>query len=201
MARATAFSRDLQVLVDRTLSPKARSAAIADMARSVLREGQAQNQSALGSVPRHETFVDRVKSAPLENVNPDRGVIVFEFELGLDVFDYIGRLLVLHSPILTGEYQRSHRLYADGAEVAAYSPSVQAEEWVFTTALPFARKIERGSSDQAPDGVYEAVAAMASRRFGNLAAIKFTYRNVISPSARGKAARGDRQPAISVRLR
>ena len=44
-------------------------------------------------------------------------------------------------------------------------------------AQPYARKIERGQSDQAPDGVYEGVATLAKRRFGNVAFVGFGYRS------------------------
>lgn len=199
MARATAFSRDLQLMVDKTLSPQARSRMIADAARGALADAQRQNQSALGVLPEHETFVDSRRGAPLESVNPDRGVIVFEFQINLDLFEYIGRMLVLNSPVLTGEYQRSHRLYADGVEVDRYDPKMAAAEWVFTTGVPYARRIEGGSSDMAPNGVYEAVAAMAAKRYGNIAAIKFSFRDVIG-GTRGAAARAARQPAIVVRI-
>ena len=199
MARLSSFSRELQVMVSDALSPKARSAMIAQHARGILKEAQEDNRRALGRVPPHEQVVDRVPNAPLEAVNPDRGVIVFRFDLALDLFDYIGRLLVENSPVLTGAYQRSHQLYADGVPVERYDPARTVEEWVFASDLPYARKIERGQSDWAPDGVYEGAAALAARRYGNIAAIKFTYRNLTG--ARGKQAQLDRQPAISVRLR
>ncbi len=200
MARLAAFSRELQVMVDKTLSPKARSGLIADAARQALAEAQAQNRAALGRVPEHDTFVDGRRAAPLESVNPDRGTIVFDFQISFDLFEYIGRMLVMNSPVLTGKYQRSHRLYADGMEVDAYNPGMAADEWVFTTSAPYARRIEAGSSDQAPAGVYEAVAALAAKRYGNVAAIKFSYRDVIG-GTRGAAARAARQPAIIIRLR
>lgn len=212
MARLGAFSRDLQLMVDGALSPEARKGLIADAAREALQEAQDLNKAALGVVPAHEQVVDRVRGAAFETVDPDRGVIFIEFSLGIDVFEYIGRLLVEHSPVLTGEYQASHRLYADGVEVDAFDPARQAEEWVFLSNLPYARKIERGQSDQAPDGVYQSVAVMAAKRFGNVAAIKFTYRAAgqvraysgsriaESKGQRGRAGGADSYPAISVRL-
>ncbi len=195
MARLTGFSRELSVAVDRLLSPAARSRQIADVARRALAEAQAVNRTVLGYEPEHDSFVDGRRSEALDSVDPDHGVIVFAFELQLEMFAEIGRLLVLHSPVLTGEYQDSHRLYADGVEVSGFDPKSGADEWVFASTVPYARKIERGQSDQAPDGVYEAVAALASKRYGNLATIRFSYRNVIG------AAREDRQPAIVVSLR
>jgi hypothetical protein len=182
-------------MVDKTLSPQARSGLIARAARQALGEAQAQNRQALGRVPEHETFVDRRKGAALESVDPDRGVIVFAFEVvtvASEMMAEIGRLLVVNSPVLSGDYQRSHRLYADGVEVERFDPAAQAQEWVFSTPIPYARKIERGLSDQAPDGVFEAVAAHVARRYGNIAAIKFTFRDVDGAG---------RQPAIAVRIR
>ena len=91
---------------------------------------------------------------------------------------------------------------------------------MFLNAQSYARKIERGQSSQAPDGVYEAVAAMAARRFGNVARIRFGFRSVqegaLVPNAEVSALRRDlgrrgasevvkreretRQPAIIVAM-
>jgi hypothetical protein len=192
MARLSAFSRDLQIMVDRALSPKARSALIADHARNVLRETQAHNRRILGSDPEHMQIVDRVEGAPLEAVDPDHGVIVFSFDVSVDLFAYIGRLLLEHSPVLTGAYQRSHQLYADHVPVDAYDPKVRADEWVFLSTSPYARKIERGQSDQAPDGVYQGVAAMAAKRYGNVASVRFSYRSPMLGYVPGGANRAER---------
>ena len=86
---------------------------------------------------------------------------------------------------------------------------------MFLNTQPYARKIEgyRGlggvvhrapSSPQAPDGVYQAVATLAQRKFGNVAKITFSYRTAIGGEIIGGKA-GDRSklrnPAIVVRLR
>ena len=56
-----------------------------------------------------------------------------------------------------------------------------AEEYVFINTQPYARKIEgtggRRMAPQAPDGVYQAVATLAQRRFGNIARITFSLPN------------------------
>jgi len=75
---------------------------------------------------------------------------------------------------------------------------------VFLNIQPYARKIERGQSSQAPDGVYQAVATLAQRRFGNVAKITFSYRTAIGGAIIGgrKGDRSDlRNPAIIVSLR
>jgi len=176
-ARIEPIDRDLQVLFKEDLSPQARSAALAAFAKEQLAEAQAQNQRAIGRVPPHETIVDQRRGAPVESVKPD-GTIVFEFELLDDLFAWIGEQLVRHAPVLTGRYRSSFLFFADGVEVEPGAKPPAASEYVFVNSVPYARKIERGHSDQAPNGVFEAVAALAKKRFGNLASIKFSYRAI-----------------------
>ena len=89
---------------------------LAQFAREQRDEAIAINRASTGHEPRYDTFVDGARSDRLESVRPD-GVIVFEFDVGSDVVRYCYDLLILHSPILTGAYQRSHSIYADGVEV------------------------------------------------------------------------------------
>jgi hypothetical protein len=119
--------------------------------------------------------VDGRKGAALESVKPD-GIIVTEFSLIDDVLEWIGDMLVKGSPVKTGRYSESHILFADGVEVEPGAALPEAEEYVYLNVQPYARKIERGLSPQAPDGVYEGVAAMARSRFSNIARIRFTFR-------------------------
>lgn len=149
---------------------------LAGYARQALAEAQEINRRATGRVPPHETFVDGRQGAPLDTVKPD-GVIVFEFDLLNDLFEWIGDMLVRHSPVRDGDYAGSHLFFADGVAVDPGADIPAADEYVFLNAQPYARKIERGLSPQAPDGVYESVALMARRRFGNLASIKFSFRS------------------------
>ncbi|WP_244492917.1 hypothetical protein [Bosea sp. Root670] len=186
-------------MLDETLSPASRSRMVAEIARDAISEAQATNRAALGRDPEQKTFVDGRVGAALDSVNPDRGVILAVFDVSTDLFDYVGRMLVQHSPRLTGRYQDSHVLFADGVEVERYDAARRAEEWVFLNVQPYARKIEAGSSDQAPDGVYEAVAALASRRFGNVASVKFSWRSPVATATRAQE-RATRVPAISIRL-
>jgi hypothetical protein len=189
-ARITSTGKDISVLLDEALSPKAQSAALAGFAREKLHEAEEQNRRALGRVPDHETVVDGRREAPLETVKPD-GVIVFEFELLTDLFVWIADQLEKHSPRKSGAYAASHTFFADGAEANPANPPPASDEWAFVSTVPYARKIERGRSRQAPDGVYEVVAALAQRRFGNQAKIDFTYRSL----------GGERQPAIVISQR
>lgn len=169
------IDRDIELFFAEGLSPEARSKMLADYARDVLAEADAVNMQATGSVPPHETIVDGSRGASIDTVKPD-GTIVFEFDLIEDLFVWIGEQLVQHSPTKTGRYAASHSFTADGVVIEAGAPVPQASEYVFVNTQPYARKIERGLSPQAPDGVYEGVAALARQRFGNIASIKFGFR-------------------------
>jgi hypothetical protein len=182
--RFEALDRDIKVLFPDVFSDQARSKALADHARVALADGQKQNQSILGRVPPHDTYVDGKHNAAIETVRPE-GRIVFEFELLDDVFAWIADMLVLNSPVGRGDdprpghptlYASSHAFFADGQGVDPSKPVPPASEYVFVNVQPYARKIERGLSMQAPSGVYEVVANLANRRFGNLVRIRFGYR-------------------------
>jgi len=201
-----------------------RSKALADFAREEFGKAQEINRQAIGSVPDHQTFVDGVRDAPLERVKPD-GTIVFEFELASDVIAYCFSQVVKHSPVIDRDYQRSHRIFADGVEVETPELAVGAEEVVITTISPYARKIEGTGkrppqSAQAPNGVYEVVATMARRRYSNTAQVRFTYRQPTggatalegwasknagrrqgAKAQSRQQARNTRQPAIVIRFR
>jgi hypothetical protein len=191
---------DLLVFVDDVLSPQAQSQAIADVAQQTLREAETQNAQALGHRTEHKTFVDGRPNAPLESVRPDGGVIVFEFQLVDDTLAWIADQLVTHSPRRSGAFAASHILLADGKEADPKNPP-PAAEYVFLSPLPYARPLERGHSRQAPNGVYEVVAAMARRRFGNQASVEFTYRPAPGGSAARVAAFGKRTAYLRPGLR
>jgi hypothetical protein len=229
MARIGNFSRDVQLLISRTLSPEARQKIAATEARKILADAQATNARVLGKPTPHKQFVDGKLGAPLESVDPDRGKIVFEFTLIDHMLLWIGEQLVRNSPVGSppkdphpGLYRASHILLADGVDVD-YELGMkvpEAQTYVFVNTVPYARKIERGQSDQAPDGVYEVIAAMAKGRFGNIANIRFTYTTIVNGDGelwawaarnaskqqterkqRAQYDRNLRQPSITVTLR
>jgi hypothetical protein len=112
-------------------------------------------------------------------------VILFEFELVQDLLRYIDEWLILASPVGRANdprpghpelYARSHRMFLDGDLAEVDAPPRPFSEAVFVSTVPYARKIERGLSNQAPDGVYQVVATLAARRYSNYARIRFGYR-------------------------
>jgi hypothetical protein len=185
------IDRQVKLIIDQFLSPSARSEQIATLAGKALAEADQVNAAALGYVPRKLTTVDGVADAPLDTVNPDTGEIIRIYDLLTEVFRWIDQMLTEHSPVKSGRYEKSHRLFADGVEADVEAPP-PAGEYVFLNIQPYARKIERGESPQAPEGVYEGVASMAQSRFSNIASIRFTYREGagdVAEWAAGKAAR------------
>lgn len=174
--RIESIDRDIELILAEDLSPAAVSKAIADTARVAIAEADEINARALGAPAPKRVFVDGRENAAFETVQP-AGSIVAEFDLLEDVLGWIGEQLVLNSPVLTGQYARSHLIFAGGRELMPTDPiPAEFDEIVFINAQPYSRKIERGLSDQAPDGVYQGVAALAAARFGNLVSVKFSYR-------------------------
>src|SRR5689334_10329455 len=99
--RVQPIRRDIEIMLEQTLSPKAQSAAFAKFARQALSEGKAINERILGRVPPYTTTVDGVQGASEDGVRPD-GRIVYEFELFSDVVSVAIDLLEQHSPRRSG---------------------------------------------------------------------------------------------------
>lgn len=197
---------DFELLIRDEFSPAARSRALASFAREQLGAAEETNRAALGFVPPHTTVVDGAAGVAEDHVRPD-GVIVYGFELLGDLFAWVAEQLRAHAPVLSGRFRDSFELFADGVLVDAAGEIPSAREYVFLSPLAYSRKIEGSSgrppeSRMAPDGVFEAVAALAAHRFGNQALIRFTFRAPLGGVlVAGKAGNDLRVPAIVITLR
>lgn len=189
------IDRDIALIVADDLSPEAGSGFLAAFAQEQIDDARSSNGQIMGQVPSYEQTVDGRLGAALESVRPD-GTIVAEFDLLFELFSWIGAQLVSRSPRRSGRYAQSHVFFVDGRETEILAAVPDARQYAFVNVLPYARKVERGLSAQAPDGVYQSVAAVAARRFGNIARIRFEYRAV----AEGRRAKTDRNPAIVISL-
>jgi hypothetical protein len=214
------------LLLSKMLSPQAQSKALAQFARKTIEDGKAHNAKVLGRVPPYTVSVDGRLGAPLESVKPN-GVVFVEYELVFEAIEWIRDMLEQFSPVGSppkdrhpGLYKRSHVLVADNVVVADDAIPPAASKLVFVNIQPYARRIERGWSPQKPDGVYAAVADLASKKFSNVAKIRFGYETPLfgaidewaaSPAGaawgrrKRKGAKGTsewlrRQPAIIVTL-
>lgn len=204
-ARIQPLRQDIELLLAELSSPQERSIALVEFARDKIADAKTTNRQALGREPPSKIFVDGRQTDALESVRPG-GTIVCDFQLIGVVLFWIGGQLELHSPFKTGRYKRSHQLFADGQQVSWENDDIpeDAQEYAFVNAVPYARKIERGSSTQTPEGVYQTVAVLARQRFGSVASITFALRTVTGGGIIGGklANRSDRRnPAVIVRQR
>lgn len=184
-ARIDVFDRDILVAFAADLSPEARSATLAEVAREGIAEAVEINRRASGGAePTYTQTVDGRLGAALESVRPD-GVIEVEFlaALRLEAVEWIRAALAAAAPVRSGRFRDSFVLFADGVAVASPDAARDADEWIFVSTVPYARKLEgMGNrpplSRQAPDGVFHAVAVDGQRRFGNVASVKFASRSI-----------------------
>lgn len=196
--RLDPISRDIALMLDEEMSAVAQEAFLAAAAQDALTDAQETNRQALGYVPEHETFIDGAKRQALTGITAKSSVL-FEFKLLTDIIEWVDTQLILHSPVKSERYARSHVWFADDVEFDPQS-TPPAEGYVVLNAQPYARKIERGQSNQAPDGVYQSVATIAKRRFGNVAYVGFGYRS-FPGGAVGKWAKSATADALARRVR
>ena len=196
LSKIEPIDKDIELMILESFSPAERSALLAQFAIETLADAEATDTAALGYTPPHQTFVDGREGAAEESVRPD-GVIVYTFDIILDLFAWIDDQLRIHSPVGSGKdkhpglYQKSHMFFADGVEADPLAPP-PAKQYAFVNAVPYARKIEAGESPQFPDGVYESVVHLAAQRYGNVAKIQFTWRGVVPGMMMGAAPLGAR---------
>ena len=197
----------VETVLSRDLSPQARQRYAASFARARLAEGIEQNRRATGREVPYEQIVDGRLGAALESVNPEAGRIIFRFDVATnELFVWIADTLVRHAPRLTGRYADSFRLFAGGRQIDAGETLPKADEYAFLNVQPYAGRLERGWSAQAPDGVFQAVAALAKVRYADVAQVRFAYRHFSEfglapkPTTRAEKA-SNRTPAIMVSLR
>jgi hypothetical protein len=204
-AKFKSVDREVQLITDELLSPKARSQQFAGLAQQQLDQADSTNRQVLGRIPRSKTWVDGRQDAPLESVKPAGGIIVREYDLVIDALIFISEELKRESPIgkadkrpgHPGLYKASHTLFADGTEVEIGTGIPEASQYVFLSAVPYARKVERWFV------VYENTAAKAAARFGNIAKVYFSWRapydGALVGGAKGNRS-GGRYPAIIVSM-
>lgn len=189
VSRLDPFAREFSAMIDDLASPEARAKRLADVARDEIAVADAINRRAVGSDVPRKVFVDGREGAPLMSVKPG-GMVFAEWSfMGQTLID-IGAMLADASPVRSGRYAQSHLLIIDGVEQASGPPPETFDEAIFINSMPYARKIERGLSRQAPDGVFQTVAAVSNRRFGNLARVKFTYRPLTGRTSLDSWAQG-----------
>ena len=220
-ARFRPLAQTLTVAPGAMLSPQDQSKAFARFVRADVARIDAENDAAAGVDLPYFTYVDGRLSDDLDAVRPD-GVIVALWDMQVDIVGTVLQMIRDASPVKTGKFRDSQVIYADGIAVDDPKQALGADEVVIASTLPYARKIEglghaRPQSPQAPKGVYQGVATLANSRFGNLARIKFSTRQIVGGDTalgrwaagraatvaherkrRSQRARDERQPAVVI---
>lgn len=216
--RLDPIDRDIKLLLSQELSPQRQAEVFKQFARQEINSAKTHNRAILRRDPRMIVTVDGSENESLSSVKVT-SVVIAEFEVVLEALGWISTQLQTHSPVKSGRYVKSHELFADGEHVENPNNAPVADRYVFLNVQPYARKLELGSSSQAPAGVYQAVAKLA-QKFGNVAKISFGYESAVgfasmsgwagsSSAKRWAAAHGrrsdttewlTRQPAIIVSL-
>ncbi|MFY9294321.1 MAG: hypothetical protein WAP03_27095 [Methylorubrum rhodinum] len=179
------------------LSPERRRFAVTRAARAELARVETLYREELGRDPQIGLVVDGQPRRDLDRLDPDQGEIRFAHARAAEALAWIYEQLVTHSPRVSGTYASSHVLLADDREVDPTN-APPADRYVFASTSPYARKIEGADgrtpqSRQAPRGVYQAVAVMAARRFGNSVEVGFGYESPVLDYIDGEHGRGSRK--------
>jgi hypothetical protein len=185
--------REILVSVENLTGPQA-SAAIAALAAEKRDEVVVRDHPS--SVT---TYVDGREGAPLASVAPN-GVVRFEFSYLDEIVRAVLDMLISASPFAPKRanasppthYKEEHAVFLDGAEVTALPQRIPpGSEIVISNLSPYARKVEKGfgPSLKSAHGVYQAVANLAKRRYGNMAKITYSWRQFPGQGPMGPASR------------
>jgi hypothetical protein len=176
--RITSFANTAKILVDSTLSPKARIEKVRIYTQREITKADEINRRALGAVPPKTITVNgRADDESLSGITADRGIIIAEWRLVGDVLEWIMTTLRERSPVVSGDYRDGHIMLADGAEADPFHPPM-ATSFTFLNTVPYARKIEIGKTEsghpfvvQVENKIYFRTYQDAKARFGNIAKI------------------------------
>lgn len=197
-ASLSAFDRALQVHVSRDLPDLARKA-LADGARATVRRVETEQSGRSGGiVPKYAPIVDGARGASLDAVRPD-GVIAIDWNYMQEAVTRTVAYLRQHGPELKGDWKRNIMVEIDGAMVSADGPFPKAGRVAYVGPdVPYARRLELGSSVQVPHHFVESCAIHLKRQLRGIADVRFTYASFVGANVRmtRKELRDSRVPAI-----
>ncbi|MDP4024457.1 hypothetical protein Q8W71_17670 [Methylobacterium sp. NEAU 140] len=176
---------DIRAAVALALSPERRRFVVTAAAREAQARAEAAYQQEFGRVPETAVTVDGRAATGLTGLDPDQGEVAFRFARASEALAWIHAQLVAQSPKLTGAYAAAHILLADDQPADPANPP-PAARYIFLNTRPYARKVERW------DGVYQAVAVLADRRFGNSVHVGFGYESPTLDYIAGETGRSAR---------
>lgn len=143
----------------------------------------------------HTQWMDGRKGAAIETVKAD-GVAHFEFRYIPEVIAFAGEVLFVNSPVdehpkadnivfrverlvfVNGVYDDVLISGADADDFKNLLAHPRGAEFTITDDEPYAGRLERGFSKQAPNGVYSIACDTVRRRYGELVTVEFRWRKI-----------------------
>jgi hypothetical protein len=204
------FSRSIDVFIRQNLSPEARSAALAEVARRGVAELIATGQAS----PRYRRIVDGVEGAPETAVRPD-GVIVYRFDAMAEIVAFALAFLAGRSPVRSGAFRRGFYVGLDGRFVMASAFNAatmgRVSEVVIGNVEPYARMVDVQMAGgqpvrfSVPADMFSDAAGAVRARFGNIITARREY-NMTFPGqyllrAGKRAGKRVQSPALVISVR
>ncbi len=173
MARVQSGSNQFTIAAQKT---------IAETQKLLVKVAKREHAKVMATAPRpisFSRFVDGRKGATEETVKAN-GTILYTYPRLDLVAQFAMETLVRLSPVLSGQYRNSHTLFLNGAAVSNLKNFKSGDEVTISNFVPYSRKIEIGKMNmRVPGNVYERAKRIVQARYGNMAAIDFTYRGLI----------------------
>lgn len=189
MARLQSVSQQINIAAQATIE------ATQKMLVAVAKREHAKVMAAPPKPSGFERFVDGRQGQPEEAAKPF-GVITYLYSRYDEIVAFALETLRSGSPVDSGDYRRAHTLYVNGQPAADLSNYTGQGEVFIANPLPYSRIIELGKMKMKVSGtdhVYEKAARKVASRFGNLAAVKFSYRTLDPAPGRTKQDKADDQ--------
>ncbi len=175
---ASAFRQATTVFIAAELSPAGRSARLADAARAGLADLIASGRASSS----YRRFVDGREGAQESTVQPDGGVILYQFSYIAETVSFALSFLQARSPSRSGRFRNSFVVSVNGRPIPAteLQPSsipLDAEIMIYN-AQPYSRKVDvqlvgtHPLRFSAPPGLFDDAARAIRRQFGNTATAK-----------------------------
>lgn len=182
MAKASVFRQQITAYIDTTLSPAARSARLAAVARAALAGLQSSGRAS--SV--YRLSVDGYPATSENTVRGDgTGDILYSFSYTRDAVEFALDFLRARAPVKSGLYARSWYIIAGGQFSLASSLDLNSlpptGEIIIGNTQPYNRKIDVQRNGAAPlrfsvpPGEYDDCVAAIGQRYGNTLRAKRVY--------------------------
>jgi hypothetical protein len=138
-----------------------------------------------GMVPSWEAYANTPGNKDLASVKLP-GPIVYNYRYLTELIQFALDELRRQSPVISGDYVRSHTLYVNGSPVDVIPKTMNpGDRFIIANPIPYARKIEIGKTKtgrafviQVPNRIYARVAEIVEARAKGRAKVKSIFVNL-----------------------